>query len=62
MFEKGGKQKNWARFFKICKYTFLIFEKGGKQKIVPGFLRFASILGFVCMLFINIVTFKKLLL
>ena len=37
-------QKNGARFFKICKYTFLIFEKRDKQKIVPGFLRFVSIL------------------
>ena len=22
IFENGDNQKNWARFFKICKYTF----------------------------------------
>ena len=45
IFEKGDKQKNCARFFKIYKYTFiLIFEKGDKQKIALGFLRFVSIL------------------
>ena len=44
IFEKGDKQKNCARFFKICKYTFLIFEKRDKQKIASGFLRFVSIL------------------
>ena len=31
-FEKGDHPKNFARFFKICKYTFLIFEKGDKWK------------------------------
>ena len=31
-FEKGDQRKNFARFFKICKYTFLIFEKEGKWK------------------------------
>ena len=34
----------WKGYFKICKYTFLIFEKGNKQKIVSGFLGFVSIL------------------
>ena len=29
IFEKGDKRKSCARFFKICKYTFLIFEKRG---------------------------------
>ena len=29
IFEKGDEQKNCVRFFKICKYSFLIFEKGG---------------------------------
>ena len=57
---------------------FLRFEKSFSKKIAPGFLGFVSmrfnllffsvkmsyrdVLGFVCMLFINIVTFKKLLL
>ena len=27
LFEKGDEQKNCARYFKICKYAFLIFEK-----------------------------------
>ena len=35
---KGDKQNNCARFYRICKYTFLIFEKGDKQKTVPGFV------------------------
>ena len=35
---KRNKQKNCARFFKICKYTFLIFEIGCKPKIVIGFV------------------------
>ena len=32
IFEKGSKQKNCARYFKICKYIFLIFGKGNNQK------------------------------
>ena len=45
IFEKGDKRKNCARFFKVCKYTFLIFEKKGiSEKIALGFLRFVSIL------------------
>ena len=28
IFEKGDEQRNCARYFKICKYAFLIFEKG----------------------------------
>ena len=39
IFEKGDKQKNCARFFKICKYAFLIFEKGDKQKNCARFFR-----------------------
>ena len=27
IFEKGDELKNCARYFKICKYAFLIFEK-----------------------------------
>ena len=30
--KRGYKQKNCARRFRICKYTFLIFEKGDKRK------------------------------
>ena len=45
IFEKGDEQKNCVKFFKICKYSFLIFEKGGdEQKIVPEILRFVSML------------------
>ena len=33
IFEKGDQRKNCARFFKICKYTFLISGKEDKQKI-----------------------------
>ena len=29
---KGDKRKNCVRFFKIRKYTFLIFEKVDKRK------------------------------
>ena len=57
-------------------YFYLIFKKEISKIIALGFLRFVSILLFdcffsvkrviemfrVCMLFINIVTFKKLLL
>ena len=43
---KRGKKKNCARFFKICKYTFLVFEKEDKQKIASGFLKFVNILLF----------------
>ena len=40
IFEKGDKQKNCARFFKIFKYTFiLIFEKGDKQKNCVRFFK-----------------------
>ena len=38
-------------FFKICKYSFLIFEKKDKQKIALAFL------GFVSMLF-NLIMFS----
>ena len=31
--------KNWASFFKIFKYSFLIFEKGYEQKVGPGFFK-----------------------
>ena len=78
IFEKGGKQKFAPGFLKFVSMLFLIFKKGDKQKIAPGFLKFKSMLfnliifqcekellrrlEFVCMLFINIVTFKKLLL
>ena len=41
---KGDKQNNCARFFKICKYTFLIFEKGISKIIAPGFIGFVNIL------------------
>ena len=37
IFDKEDKPKNSARFFKICKYTFLIFE-GIRKKIVSGFV------------------------
>ena len=76
--EKGDKQKIAPGFLKFVSMLFLIFKKGDKQKIAPGFLKFKSMLfnliifqcekellrrfEFVCMLFINIVTFKKLLL
>ena len=39
IFEKGDKQKNCAKFFKICKYTFLIFEKEDKQKNCAKFFK-----------------------
>ena len=32
IFGKDDKRKNCARFFEICKYTFLIFEKGNKRR------------------------------
>ena len=40
-------KKNWARFFEICKYAFLIFEKEMSKKIVPGFLRVVSMLSLI---------------
>ena len=40
---KTYKQKNCVRFFRICKYAFLIFEKGVSEKIAPGFLGFLSV-------------------
>ena len=30
--KRGDEQKKCARFFKICKYSFLIFGKWNKQK------------------------------
>ena len=49
IFQKGDKQKNCARYFKIRKYAFLIFEKGISKKTVTGNLRFVN---FVSMLFL----------
>ena len=46
IFKKKDEQKNCVRFYRICKYLFLIFEKGMSKKIVLGFL------GFACMLFL----------
>ena len=37
-------KKNCARYFKIRKYAFLIFEEAMSKKIVPGILRFVSML------------------
>ena len=39
IFEKGDKQKNCAKFFKIYKYTVLIFEKIGQRKNFARFLK-----------------------
>ena len=36
--KKQISEKNVARFFKICKYTFLILEKGDKWKNVSVFV------------------------
>ena len=44
IFEKGMSKKNCARYFEIRKYAFLIFEKEIRKKIVPGILRFISML------------------
>ena len=41
---KIDEQKNCSRNFKIRKYAFLIFEKGMSKKILPGDLRFVSML------------------
>ena len=65
-------------FFRFVSMLFLIFEKAMSKKIALGILRFVSMLfnviifwyewglegylGFVCMHFISIVIFKKLLL
>ena len=43
---KGDKENNCARFFRVFKYTFLLFEKRNKQKIASGFLAIGSILLF----------------
>ena len=40
--EKRDKQKNCARFFRICKYTFLIFKKGDKRKNCDRFFRICN--------------------
>ena len=39
--EKKIKRKNSARFFKICKYSFLIFEKGDQRKSCVSFCKYA---------------------
>ena len=31
IFEKGDVEKNFARYFEVHKYAFLIFEKGDVQ-------------------------------
>ena len=45
---KRHQEKNGVRFFRICKYAFLIFGKEVGKKIASGFL------GFVSVLFLNI--------
>ena len=42
---KGDEQKNCAGYFEICKYAFFnIWKRGWAKKIVPGILRFVSML------------------
>ena len=41
---KTYKQKHCVRFFRICKYAFLIFEKRISKKIALGFVGFVSVL------------------
>ena len=44
IFGKGISKRNYARFFKIRKYSFLTFEKEINKKALPDILRFVIIL------------------